>query len=58
MWVMRGFESRVSLSLSLSLSQSLEFYSASVVCRRLICSAVEKFVFYSGFVVWSDQIGF
>ena len=41
-------------SLSLSWNSSLR----TVVCLLLICSAVEKFVFYIIFLFWSDQIGF
>ena len=57
-WVMRGFKFPLSLSLSLSLSQSWDFLSVGVVCLLLICSAVEKFVFYIVFLFWSDQIRF
>ena len=42
---------------SLSLSQSWSS-SLLVVCLLLICSAVEKFVFYIVFIFWLDQIGF
>ena len=46
---------RVSpLSLSLSWSSGLQI----VVCFPLICSAIEKFVFFIVFLFWSDQIGF
>ena len=47
---------RISL-LSLSLSE-LEFWSAGVVCFLLICSAVEKFVFYNVFVFRWIKMGF
>ena len=55
MWVMRGFKFRLTFSLSL--------WVAVLVCGcRLpfffICSTVEKFVFFSVFIFWSDQIGF
>ena len=53
---MRGFEFRLCLSLSLSLSWSSGL--RAVVCLLLICSAVEKCVFYIVFFFWSDQIGF
>ena len=48
MWVMRGFEFRPS-SLSLGVRVLV-----CVVCLLLICSAVEKFVFY---IVFSLLIG-
>ena len=48
----------VSLSVSLSLCRSRSFLFVGVVSLLFICSAVKKFVFYSVFLFWSDQLGF
>ena len=52
MWVMRGFEFRLSLSLSLSLR--LKVLVWGVVCLLLIFSTVGKFIFY---IIFSLLVG-